>query len=419
MLPVYAWKSWRERIRHFTWAWHAVIMGTGVVSALLHNLPYHNDSLALKVAALIVFLINLVLFVFVCTCTVLRYIMFPEVWSLMLSHPAQSLFIGCFPMGAATLINSALNINQDWGFGGDAFLWTLWGFWWLDSAVSYIIAFGMLYTMMVRQDHSIPRMSAVWLLPVVTLIVASSSGGLLSHALLPHSTTIALVTTGFAFSMVIIGLGFALMMITVYLLRLILHGPPDPSLILSAFITLGPLGQGGFSLLVNGQDLSEILPLHMGDEFPTVALAGQMVFAGCFLGAYILFSLGIAWILLAVISIGHVRASSEIPFSMAYWGLIFPNGVFALLCVQLAKVLDSPVFRAIGAAWTGVVFLLWITVFLRSIPSFIDGSMFKAPYVPDLVESAPSKRVDVEKGFNKPHPTSFENHASSSETVAL
>ena len=52
--------------------------------------------------------------------------------------------------------------------------------------------------------------------------------------------------------MVIIGLSFAIMMITVYLLRLIASGPPDPALILSAFIALGPLGQGGFSLLVNG-----------------------------------------------------------------------------------------------------------------------------------------------------------------------
>lgn len=31
-----------------------------------------------------------------------------QVWGLMLNHPAQSLFIGCFPMGAATLINGAL-----------------------------------------------------------------------------------------------------------------------------------------------------------------------------------------------------------------------------------------------------------------------------------------------------------------------
>ena len=106
ILPYHQWKSWRERVRyvehlsiggrelwllrgscppfcahyrHFTWSWHAVIMGTGVVSALLHLFPYNNDSQALKIMALIFFLLNLVLFVFVCTCTVLRYIMFPEV----------------------------------------------------------------------------------------------------------------------------------------------------------------------------------------------------------------------------------------------------------------------------------------------------------------------------------------------------
>jgi hypothetical protein len=37
------------------------------------------------------------------------------------------------------------------------------------------------------------------------------------------------------------------MIFTIYLLRLIVHGPPDISLILSAFLILGPLGQGGFS----------------------------------------------------------------------------------------------------------------------------------------------------------------------------
>ena len=90
----------------------------------------------------------------------------------------------------------------------------------------------------------------------------------------------------------------------------------------------------------------------MGDTFPTIQLVGQMIFAGCFLGAYVLFSMGVAWILLAVISIGHVWSTHNLPFSMAYWGLTFPNGVSALLCVQLVKVLDSPVFHVIGATWT-------------------------------------------------------------------
>ena len=54
-------------------------MSTGAVSSLIYNFPYHNHSPVLKIIALAVFLLNLVLFVVVCTCTVLRYVLFPEV----------------------------------------------------------------------------------------------------------------------------------------------------------------------------------------------------------------------------------------------------------------------------------------------------------------------------------------------------
>lgn len=91
----------------------------------------------------------------------------------------------------------------------------------------------------VRQEQSLAKMTAVWLLPVVTLVVASSTGGLLAKALHPHSVTLALLTTTFSFVMVFIGLSLALMIITVYLLRLITYGTPDVTLILSAFIVVG------------------------------------------------------------------------------------------------------------------------------------------------------------------------------------
>ena len=95
-------KPWKERIRyvhvhlfgtlrnpdimarilpcsHFTWAWHAVIMGTGITSALITNFPYGGGSDAVRWVGFGVFVLNFILFVFVCGCTVARYIMFPEV----------------------------------------------------------------------------------------------------------------------------------------------------------------------------------------------------------------------------------------------------------------------------------------------------------------------------------------------------
>ena len=296
-------------------------------------------------------------------------------------------------------------------------------------------------------------MTAVWLLPVVTLVVASSTGGLIAKALHPHSVTFALLTTTFSFVMVIIGLSLALMIITIYLLRLITYGAPDVTLILSVFIVvgksrtfyrafpiadtpgLGPLGQGGFSLLVNGENIAELLPLHFGSQFPFIDQAGQMIFAVCFVGSFIFWSMGIAWITLGVLSIFSVVRKGKVPFSMAYWGMVFPHGTFAILSVQMAKVLNSPFYRVFGALWCckcfrcasclsfgltpcfkGVVFSLWLWMFTRSIPAFIDGSLFRAPCMPD----EPNRRrsmSEIEKGQDTPA-RSRRNSLASCETKA-
>ncbi|KAH7914128.1 voltage-dependent anion channel [Hygrophoropsis aurantiaca] len=407
MVPKRSAKSWKECIRHFTWAWHTVIMGTGATAAVVHAFPYGHESLAIKVVTLLLFFLNLLLFVIICSATIARYMMFPQVWSIMLQHPTHSLFIGTFPMGAVTIINIALVINQEWAFGGTGFLYTLWGLWWLDCLVSYAIVFGMLYVMMTKQKHTLSKMAAVWLLPVVTLIVASSTGGLLSAALKPHSFTMALFTTCFSLTMVIIGLSLALMMITVYLTRLILHGPPDITVILSAFMILGPLGQGGYSFLINGQNLSELLPIYQGDDFPMSPLTGQMLYAVCFCASYILWSMGICWFLVGLCStISMFRKQGIVPFSMSYWGLVFPNGVYAMLSVQLGTVLNSDFFRVFGAIWSAFVFLLWFSIFVRTIPAILDTSIFNAPYLaatPSLLPFA-EKQGDSESTDTSTYP---------------
>jgi len=196
-------------------------------------------------------------------------------------------------------------------------------------------------------------MAAVWLIPVITLVVASSTGGLLSAALRSQSTTLALLTTGVSFTMVIIGLSLAMMMTTVYLARLIVYGPPDANSILSAFVVLGPLGQGGYSLLVNGANLAALFPVHNTGEFPMSLMTGQLLYSFCFCMSYILWSMGICWACIAVLSTLSVLKQSGTPkFGLAYWGLIFPNGVYALLSVQLGTVLDSGFFRVFGAIWS-------------------------------------------------------------------
>ncbi|KAJ6617489.1 voltage-dependent anion channel [Mycena sp. CBHHK59/15] len=334
-------------------------MGTGAVSALASRFHFGEGSEVLKIITLLFFFLNLCFFTLICGATVARYWIFPELWPAMLGHSTQSLFIGTFPMGAATLINIALVANQSYSFAGPGFLYTLWAFW------------------MMQQEHSLHQMSALWLLPFVTLIVASSTGGLLAATLKSHPMYAA-VTTAVSFTIPIMGFSPALMIITLYLMCLIIHGPLVANLILSSFIILGPLGQGRFSMLLNSQNLTDLwLP---------GSLSAEAIESVCFCVAWILWSMGLAWLCIALCLLSIVIHQKTVPFSVAYWGTIFPNSVFTLLTVELGSVLDSPVVNYLGTIFSVMVLLLWIFVFVKMTPAIWNTSVFNSPCAAKLDE---------------------------------
>ena len=97
---------------------------------------------------MIFFFLNLLLFVIFSIVSLYRYLVFPDIWWLMLRHPSQSLFLGCYPMGAATLINVGVGLfYEEYGLGGTRFLYVLWGLWWLDVAVSVLCCWGLVHMM--------------------------------------------------------------------------------------------------------------------------------------------------------------------------------------------------------------------------------------------------------------------------------
>ncbi len=89
--------------------WFAVNMGTGIVSILLHNLPYNAPWV--QYISFGFFILNISLFLVFLAITLARYALYPEIWHVMLKHPAQSLFLGCLPMGFA----SRSPLSQLWG----------------------------------------------------------------------------------------------------------------------------------------------------------------------------------------------------------------------------------------------------------------------------------------------------------------
>jgi tellurite resistance protein TehA-like permease len=86
------------------------------VSILLHNLPYNGDWLYW--ISVVIFCLNVTLFITFTFISVVRHIVFPEIWCVMIRHPQQSLFLGTFPMGLATIINMVVFVCVPaWGDG--------------------------------------------------------------------------------------------------------------------------------------------------------------------------------------------------------------------------------------------------------------------------------------------------------------
>jgi tellurite resistance protein TehA-like permease len=182
-------------------------------------------------------------------------------------------------------------------------------------------------TRIIHQSLSLESMSATWLLPVVTLIVASSTGGILSNSLGEYSVKQALDTLTVSVFMVTVGLSLALMILVIYLQRLITFGIPSERSILSVFIPLGPTGQAGYSILLIGEGFRMLLPRAAMSNSYFLSDGSHTDNHRRLLHLFIVHSLVFGhyvddlWIPRPI----HQSASLFYLIQVTSWGLVFPN----------------------------------------------------------------------------------------------
>lgn len=149
-------RGWRHVVLNFTPSWFSVTMGTGIVSILLHNFPY--GARWLSWISIVIFGLNVLLFSLFTAVSIVRYTVFRGIWSCMLRHPVQSLFLGTIPMGLATIINMVVFICVPaWGSWATTLAWTLW---WVDvvlaMSTNLYLPFIIMYKHEVRLHHPLP-----------------------------------------------------------------------------------------------------------------------------------------------------------------------------------------------------------------------------------------------------------------------
>lgn len=361
----------RRIVLNFTPSWFSVNMGTGITSILLHQLPYQFKGL--DIISNIIFGLNVVLFLLFLSFSIARYTIWPTMLPTMLYHPVQALFLGTFAMGLATIVNMcALSAAPAWGPGFAIFTWILW---WIDAVFAVCISIGLPFLQFTRHTQSLDQITGVWLLPVVAPIVSAASGGIVAQILSPAHARLTIIVSYILWGL---GFSFAFMIMTLYYARLAIYKIPLATIIVSAFLPLGPCGQGSFGLLRLSSTLYDMSKQGQGGLTASgedTAIMAAAIYGVTIPIALILWGLGLAWLFIAVSSLFDLWLVSNLNFNLGWWGFTFPLGVFCTATTQLGQELNSTAFKILGTILSVLELLLWLFVSGMTIYEVLRGKL--------------------------------------------
>ncbi|MGB8871609.1 MAG: TDT family transporter [Rhodomicrobium sp.] len=391
-------KGLARTVCQFTPNWFTVTMGTGVLALVLNQFPIPIQDLhqglqqasqwlapdilewldgavgqihqGLHEAGRVLWLLNIGLFTLFSLLYAARWVFFFSGAQRVFQHSVASMFFGAIPMGLATIINGFLTFGVP--LWGDVAVSIAQPLWWVDVALS--VASGLLvpFLMFTRQDHSMEKMTAVWLIPIVAAEVAAASGGIL----IPH------LPDAEAFNVLIISYALwafsvplAMSILVILLMRLILHKLPDRDMAASGWLSLGPIGTGALGLILLGGDAPRTF------ASAGIPMAGGVAFGIGIIGGTVFWGYGVWWLMLAVLKmVRYVRLG--MPFNLGWWGFTFPLGVYTLATLALARVTHLELFSIAGGLLAICLAGFWVLVAARTIHGAWFGYLFVAPCLP-------------------------------------
>ena len=347
-----------EIVKHFSPAWFACVMGTGGLANLLYLL---SSSLAfLKPIALILFWLNIVLFMVIIVPWLLRWFIHFNSLLSDFKHPMISNFFVTMPAAAVVLGTNFFIIGKEYFAGG--FIDGLGLVMWIVGAVlTLTISVFVMFNIYSQDNIDIEHVNFSWFIPPVVGALLPMLGKWLVNAYLITNT--GLTQTINLLDLIYYGISITLFVILagVVLNRFVFNKLPKDGLLPTFWIILGPVGLGSAALM----DLSDSAKaLNLINSVDTLKLV-----------AIIFWGFGL-WALLLTFAITffYLRRG-RIPFTLSWWAFIFPLAAYALASNSIYNYTKIELVYWYTLLLAALLIFLWVLTSVNTISGIIKNKL--------------------------------------------
>lgn len=340
-------------------------MSTGGIALALGLTPHRFRGL--DTIGLVVFLFDLVCFLLITVCLLLRFLLYKNTFRKTLTRPKEALFVStCFLSIAALLSNAekygSMFLTTKAQEGLAVFLritfWLYLGSTFLLSVIQY----HLLFTVKESRRLQAHAMTPAWILPIFPVMLAGTIAAFDSPTQSPKQA-LAMISAGTAAQ----GLGFlvSIFMYATYLSRLMVYGLPAqrPGM----FIAVGPPSFTCAALVAMADDIPRIfaaqVPLMDGMLSPAV-LADGVKLASLYCA---IFLWGLSFWFFASALAATLGGMPDRKFHLSWWSFVFPNVGFTISTIRVGDAMGSEGLLWFGTVMTIILVVVWLFVALRCI----------------------------------------------------
>ncbi|OXV11846.1 hypothetical protein Egran_00393 [Elaphomyces granulatus] len=338
---------WKQRIRHFTWAYFTLTMATGGIANVIAQIPGPYRFPGLQIIGLVTCLINILFYIAIWALLILRFYLYPFTFRASFLHPTESLFVPAAVVSFGTIL---INITQ---YTGSRILDPLRILFWFDAALAVISSAGIYLLLWSTQTFTIAEMTPIWIFPAYPMLIVGPHAGLLSAELTPPRS-LSVIIGGFTIQ----GVGFlvSLTVYSAYIYRLMTQKLPKGNARPGMFVSIGPSAftvSALTSLAANAKQSFQ--PGFMGDG----ELAATIVQVVANFACLWLWGLAIFFLIIAIFAHMSVIGHGRISFTMAWFSFVFPNTALTSATFAIGKAFACDSIVIIGLSMIVLLILMY------------------------------------------------------------